>query len=130
MGTTVNDALLFHAVSDDLAMTMRANDRQRLNGAFEGVKSVSVASHRYFESFSSPHNLFPSSPLIQLREWPGSETRSNTSPTNFSLPVRTARSPNETMPTNRFSRLSTGKRRTCFSSIFLAASFTSSSSKQ
>ena len=51
MGTTVNDALLFHAVSDDLAKTMRANDRQRLNGAFEGVKRVGFARHRYFERF-------------------------------------------------------------------------------
>ena len=49
MGAAVNDALLFDTVSDDLAMAMRANDRERLNGAFEGVESIGFARHRYLE---------------------------------------------------------------------------------
>src|ERR1035437_3187534 len=49
MGATVNDAFLLHAVTDDLAMTMRANGRQRLNGAFKRIKGVGLARHRYVE---------------------------------------------------------------------------------
>ena len=49
MGATISDAFLLHAVTDDLAMTMRANGRQRLNSAFKRIKGVGLARHRYVE---------------------------------------------------------------------------------
>ena len=49
MGATISDAFLLHAVTYDLAMTMRANGRQRLNSAFKTIKGVGLARHRYVE---------------------------------------------------------------------------------
>jgi hypothetical protein len=59
----------------------------------------------------------------------GCETSSSGSPSRAFGPVCTARSPNNTIPTRRFSRLNTGNRRICLFSIrFSAASISSSSS--
>ena len=59
----------------------------------------------------------------------GSETSCRTSPDLCASPVSVARSPSDTIPTRRLSRLRTTSRRTCRSCIVLAASSMSWSSK-
>jgi hypothetical protein len=49
MRATVERAVRFDAMSDDLAVTMRACWREQMDGAFEAVEGVRCATLHHFE---------------------------------------------------------------------------------
>jgi hypothetical protein len=51
MGTTIEGAFDFHAVTDDLTPAVRTFGRQRMDGTFKTVKDMHFASHAHFKTF-------------------------------------------------------------------------------
>jgi len=51
MGTTVKDIFRFHTMTDDSAATMRTYRCQGMNGTFETIKDMRLASDPHFEAF-------------------------------------------------------------------------------
>jgi hypothetical protein len=49
MGTTVESALRFQPMPDDLAAAMRTGGRECMDGAFKAIKGVGLARHPNFE---------------------------------------------------------------------------------
>jgi hypothetical protein len=49
VGTTVESALRFHPVADDLAAAMRAGGRECMDGAFKAIKGVGLAGQPNFK---------------------------------------------------------------------------------
>ena len=49
MDTTENFSVRFDAVTDDTAITVRANRRQRVNCALEAVEGVTLSAHDDFK---------------------------------------------------------------------------------
>ena len=47
--TTENFSVRFDAVTDDTAITVRANRRQRVNCALEAIKGVAFSAHDHFK---------------------------------------------------------------------------------
>ena len=75
------------------------------------MRGPSTVIHVWQRSPGGPagvvHPLVTAGVLLAL----GSETCLRVSPTRISLPLLTARSPRDTMPTSRFARLSIGRLR-------------------
>jgi hypothetical protein len=65
VGTTVESALCFQPVADDLATAMRAGGRQRMDGAVKAIKGVDLAGQPNFKGlvvviaaqFASSHGI-------------------------------------------------------------------------
>ena len=81
MRTTENLAVRFDAVPDDLALTMRARRRKRVNGTLETVEDVARALENNLEGlvvvvatgFAARH---VEAPFVQQYQWFGGRRRS------------------------------------------------------
>jgi len=51
VGTTIEDAFGFHAVTNDLTAAVCTHGCQRMDGTLETVENVQFASHAHFKTF-------------------------------------------------------------------------------